>query len=359
MSFAAGVVVLLLAAGGADEPRWSDEPAGPALEPVAAAPALSFDALPPAPKVGEDARVKRFLGALAGGVIGLGSSLALMPLGDAVGCFGGPCVSFVHGLVGVLAPLLSVTGAWLGFELMGGDAGLLTPLAALVPAVLIALGFSTIVGLQSSTSTSLVSLVPLLVASGAFLAGFAALSLDARSRQLENLGAAASWGKAGAGRVAVTALVALLTGGAAAAVSGLLFVLGQYGPLSAVLTAVGATAGTLGAAAAVWGVHRGMSGKGTLGSALAGYGLGWLATAAGLTLFALSQSVNVFSGTGLVRSSADTILFVELVAVSAVFLPVIALEWSHTNAIEASMPKFSFSAAPMPQGGMVAAAMRF
>ena len=137
MSLTAGIVLLLLVNSGDGDPAWSDEPTASErqLTPSkASTPAMSFDALPAPPKASDDARVKRFLGALAGGVVGLGGAMALMPLGDATGCFGGPCVSFLHGLVGVFAPLLSLGGAWLGYEIMGGDGGLLTPAIALPPA---------------------------------------------------------------------------------------------------------------------------------------------------------------------------------------------------------------------------------
>ena len=50
---------------------------------------------------------------------------------------------------------------------------------------------------------------------------------------------------------------------------------------------------------------------------------------------------------------------VGLGAMAGLFVPLLALEWSHTNALEASLPKFVFSAAPTPNGGMVGASMRF
>lgn len=371
MSFTAGIICVLLAAGAgapSDEPRWSDEPdLKPGVEgpfgsaqdrPAARAssPKLSFDALPEPPKASDDARVKRFLGALAGGVVGLGASMALMPLGDNTGCFGGPCVSALQGFLGILAPLLTVGGAWLGYEVLGGDGGLVTPVLALPPAILLALGLLSVAGAQDASTA--VALLPMLVASGAFLVGGAAFSLDLRSRQLERLGAAASWGRAGAGRVAVTALVTMLAVGGAAGMSALLFALGQYSALGFVLVLAGASAGTLAAAAAAWGVHRALDGRGTFGAALLGLGIGWATTFLGVALYALSQGG--FSTTfSPLRNTSGTILFVELVAASAVFLPVLALEWSHTNAVEGSLPKFSLSAAPIPQGGMVAAAVRF
>lgn len=361
MSFTAGIACLLLAVGGGaatDEPTWSDEPATTELKPAparATAAAMSFDALPEPPKASDDARVKRFLGALAGGVVGLGASMALMPLGDG-SCFGGPCVSALHGLIGVFAPLLSVGGAWLAYEILGGDGGLLTPVLALPPAILIALGLLSVAGAQDANTA--LALAPFLVASGVFLAGGAALALDSRSRQLEGLGAAASWGKAGAGRVAVGSLVTAVATLGAAGFSVLLYAIGQYSALGFVLATAGALAGTFGAAAAAWGVHRGLDGRGSFGSALAGFGVAWLATFAGLGLYALSQSSGGFTFNPL-RTTPGTLLFVELVVASATFLPVLALEWSHTNAVEAALPKFSFSAAPIPQGGMVAAAVRF
>lgn len=361
MTLTAAIVCLALGAGGAasDDPVWSDEPTATELKPVhpersGATGAVNFDALPPLPQTPDDVRVKRFLGAFTGGVVGLGASLALMPLGDSLGCFGGPCVSFLHGLVGTFAPLLALGGAWIGFGLMGGEGGLLTPSLALAPAFLVALALLSVA--RDADSNTALSLMPYLITSGVFLAGGAALALDLRARQLSSLGGAASWGMASAGRVAVTSLVNALTSTGTGFLVALLFAATQFTPIGPVVAILGAAGGSLGVAAAGWGVHRAMNGRGSYLSSLTGLGLGWVVTMGGLGLYALSQGGFTFSP---IRNTAGLLMLVELGVASALFAPTLALEWSHTNAVEASLPKFSFSAAPIAQGGMVSAGMRF
>ncbi len=318
---------------------------------------VNFDSLPPPVQTPDDARVRRFLGAFSGAVVGLGATLSLMPLGDA-SCFsgfGGGCVSALHVLSGTLAPLMALGGAWLGFEIMGGDAGLVTPVIALAPAILVALALLSVA--REVDATSIISLMPYVIASGAFLAGGAALALDLRARQIGNLGGAASWGKASAGRVAVTGLVTALSSTGAALLTALLFVAANYTALGPVLAVLGAATGSIGVAGAAWGVHRAMNGRGTFLAALTGLGLGWLVTLGGGALFALSQGG--FTSFSAARNTGGTLLLAELGLAAAIFSPLLALEWSHTNAVEESLPKFSFSAAPIPQGGMLAAAVRF
>jgi hypothetical protein len=354
----ATVVCLALSLGAVEDSAFRDEPTNVELKPANSVrpppAAVNFDELPPVVVIEDDQRVKRFLGALTGGVVGLGASLALMPIGDSVGCFGGPCVSFIHGMLGTLAPLLAVGGAWLGFELMGGDGGLVTPAVALGPALLIGLVLSN-VARETNADTAL-ALLPYVIASGAFLVGGAALALDARARQLNGLGGAASWGKATAGRVAMTSLVSLLSGGGAALVSGLLFAIGQFSALGPVLLVVGALSGLVGTAAATWGVHRAMNGRGSFGSALLGLSVGATLFLGALGLYA--GSVGGFSFNP-VRDTASVLMMIELGVAAALFAPTLALEFSHTSTIEASLPKFTIGAAPTANGGMVAAGMRF
>ena len=344
--------------GTSTEPKWSDEPTATDIKPRNPKPApsgaMNFDALPPPPHPSDDARVKRFLGAFTGGVVGLGASLALMPLGDSLGCFGGSCVSFLHGLVGTFAPLLALGGAWLGFEIMGGDGGLLTPALALAPAFLLALALLSVARDMDAQST--LSMMPYVIASGVFLAGGAALALDLRARQVSALGGAAGWGKASPGRVAVTALITALTGTATGFLTALAVSLGSFSALGPILGILVAATGTVGVAAAAWGVHRAMNGRGSFLSALTGLGIGWAVALAGVGLYAASQGGISFNP---VRSTAGIVMLVELGVAAAVFSPVLAMEWSHTSAVEASLPQFSFSAAPLPQGGMVGATMRF
>lgn len=362
MSLSATVICLALSlAAGEPAPR-TDGPTvstSTQLSPAPRAPpsgVVNFDELPPPPSIPDDVRVKRFLGAFTGGVVGLGAALALMPLGDGAGCFGAPCVSFVHGLVGTFAPFLALGGAWLGFELMGGDGGLATPAIALAPAILVALGLLSIA--RETDANTAIALMPYLISSGVMLAGGAALALDMRARQLNQLGTAANWARAPGGRVALTGLVSALAVSGAALISGLLFAAGQFTALGPVMLVAGIVAGTFGAAAAGWGVHRAMNGRGSYWSALASLAIGGLITFGGVALYALSQGSG-FASFSPIRNTAGTMLLVQLGVASAILAPTLGLEWSHTNAIEASMPTFSFSASPTPSGGMVAAGMRF
>ena len=326
------------------------------LEPASKPPSpevTNFDALPEVPAISDDARVKRFIGAFTGGVVILGAAMAVMPF---VGgpCFGGTCFGAGQALLGAFAPLLAVGGAWLGFEVMGGDGGLLTPIISIAPAILASLGLLAIA--REANVNSAVDLLPYLIAAGVFLAGGSALALDARARQLDDLGAAASWGKARPGRVALTVLTSTLTGLSAVIVSALFVNLISYSAAGAALMVSSAVVGAFGAAAAAWGVHRGMQGRGSLLSAVAGMGLALAVSGAGLGLFALATGG--FAGSP-IRSPAALTLAISLAATSAMFFPMLALEWSHTNAIEASLPKLSFGVAPTPNGGMVAAGVRF
>ena len=357
MTLSATVICLAVLTGSVGE-KWSDEPTATDLQPSASkAPegAVNFDALPSVPHTSDDARVKRFLGALSGGVVGLGAALAFMPLGDSTaGCFGGTCLSFLHGFIGALAPLLALGGAWLGFELLGGDGGLVTPAIALAPAVLLALALSSVA--RDTDANTALALMPYLITSGLFLAGGAALALDLRARQLSSLGGASGWAMASPGRVAVSVLVTALAGSGAGLVAVLLTALANFTVIGPILAVVGAVTGTFGTAAAAWGVHHAMNGRGSFLSALGGLSLAWVVALAGTGLFALAQGSFSFS---LVRNTGGALLLTELGIAAAVLGPMLALEWSHTNAVEASLPTFSFGVAPTPQGGMLSAGMRF
>ena len=311
--------------------------------------AVRFDELPDAaPRVGDDARVKRFLGAFAGGLVGLGATLALMPLAD--GDFTCPgCTNGWHIVLGATAPVVSMVAAWLTFSLLGGDAGLLTPVVAFIPAVLATLLMANIA--KDTEANTLVAQLPFLVASGFFFAGGSALALDARARQLAGLGTARAWGGADAGRVAVTSVVSATSTAVSALFSVLLGTLNPF---------VGIAAGfvqSLGVAAATWGVHRGMKGKGALSAALAGMGVGAALTFAAVGLYALSQSS--FSSFNAMRSTGAILLTVQLGAMAALFAPTLALEFSHSLEVEAAMPKFTVGAAPVREGAMLSAGLRF
>lgn len=355
MTLSAAAICLALAAAPLS-------PVDVAFGPGGANPAATqFDRLPPAkPAASDDARLKRFLGALAGGVVGLGGGLALMATGDAscstgfgVGVRG--CITPSNVIFGVLTPLLTVTGTWLGFTLGGGDAGPLAAMGAMAPAILLALALSSVAGQADASGPAM---LPYVLGSGAVLIGLGALGLEARHRQLEALGGAANFGSAGGGRVTVSALVAAFT------VAGTFFAslgIGAIGFGQApflVLAGLNAALGTVAVAAATWGVHRAMGGRGSFGSALAGLGIGWLVSLAGVGLWALQNSSGAVFDVG--RNTGSTILWVQLLAAAAMFGPVMALEWSHTEHLGAVLPKVQFSAAPTAHGGgMVGAAVRF
>lgn len=330
------------------------EPA-PAAAPSSAA--FDFDAQPAPPVVSDDVRVKRFLGAFAGGVVGLGLGLALVPLGDG-GCFGfpGPCVNAGHTLLAGLAPLLAATGAWAGYQVLGGDGGWLTAASLLPPALLVSMGLVAVSAAQEADTP--LAHMPYVATAGFLFAGTAAFALDQRSRQLERLGGAADWGRAGAGRVALASLVSMLSLVPTVPLVVLGAWLGQFSVLGPALVGTAVLGGLFGSAAAVWGTHRGLGGRGSYGSALLGLAIG-----AGLTLGGV-LAVFATSGAGGVafsplRGTAIPLLFVELGALCGMFAAPVALELSHTAAVERALPRLSFGASPVNQGAMVGASMRF
>ena len=328
------------------------------LEPAPKAPSpavTNFDALPEVPAISDDARVKRFIGAFTGGLVGLAAGFALVSVANTSTPFCPLCISPGNVMLGALAPLLAVGGAWLAFELLGGDAGLLVPAVALAPAMLISLGLLAIA--READQDGVLRLMPYAISAGVFFAGGAAFALDYRARQLNELGAAAKWGSASRGRVGLTALISTLTGGAAVITSGLLFIAGGYQGAGVAMMLISALVGSVGAASAAWGVHRGMNGRGSFGAALAGMGVALAVSGAGLGLWALAQGP--FGSAGVLRSNAALTIVAELAVLSAALAPVIALEVSHTNAVQESLPKISFGVSPTPNGGMIAAGMRF
>lgn len=342
-------------APGADlsEERLAPQPKEVAPTKAAPADAVKFDALPLPPTVSDDARVKRFLGAFTGGVLGLAATMALMPLGDS-SCFGGRgCLAGSQVVFGAVAPFVSAFGSWLGYTIAGGEGGLMTPFLAIVPAGVLALILSLVA--NGAGAETVGALMPYFITSGVLLSGGAALALDIRSRQLDRLGRASTWAAAPAGRVAVTSLVSMLTVGAGIAATALVGALCRDGGCIALDVVLGSAA-VIGAAAAVWGVHAAMGGRGSFLSALASMAIGTLVTFGAVALYAGGIS---FSGVGAIRSTASAMVAVEVGMISGIFLPALTLEWSHANAVEASMPSFSFGAAPTSGGGMVAGTMRF
>jgi hypothetical protein len=328
-------------------------PAAPASTANAApADAVKFDELPDvAPRAGDDARVKRFLGAFAGGLVGFGAMMALVPAAEpAFTCMGFGCgPSGWQLLLGALAPVASLTAAWATFSLLGGDAGVLTSWAAYLPAALA--GFFLLNVMRDVDATSSVARLPFLFATAFFLAGGAAIALDVRARQLDGLGSARRWGGADVGRVALTSLISVVSVAGAGLLSGLLGALNPF---------LGIAAGfvqSVGVAAATWGVHKAMRGKGSFAAALAGVGLAGSAVFAMVGLYLLS--LNGAFTFDPVRNSVGPMLLTQGAIVAALVIPTMALEVGHSLTVESSLPRVSVGAAPLRAGAMVSAGLTF
>ncbi|MGV3623208.1 MAG: hypothetical protein ACO1OB_20480 [Archangium sp.] len=325
-----------------------------------ALPSNNFDSLPPPAQVTDEKRVQRFVGALAGGVVGMGAGFALIGAGDAfqLSCFPtGSCVNFFHGLAASLTPLLTLTGVFAGYLVAGGEGSLLTTAAAMAPAGLIALLLLAIG--QAAGAVTALDFLPYAVAASAFLIGGGALALHLRQEQVSSLGGAASWGGAAPGRVTLTTLVSLLTVGASVALTSLLIAASwSLGPAGLGLAVAGGGLLSVASTFSIYGVHRGLNGRGTLAAAFAGMGLALAASGAGLALF-LANSIGGGAFFSPIQSSASVITLMEIAIISGTFFPMLALEWSHTQSVKSSLPGISFGAAPLREGGMVSAAVRF
>lgn len=326
--------------------------ADPSLVPGAPAAATSPEALrfdePPAPPTPpEDKRVQRFLGALAGGALGFATPLALLPLGDAA-CFFGPCASPVHSLLGMLAPLSGALGAWAGSQLAGGRGGLLTATAAVLPGALVAAPLFALAA-ATGASLSMMAFLPYLITVGAVFAGAAALALDARAQQLEVAGVTA---EAPAGRVALVTLATALAGALGVVSSALVFA-SCFGAACVGAGTALALSSAIGTAAVSWAVHAAMGGRGSFLSALLGMGIAGLATTITVPFLAAA-------GLGFpILPTASAIAVATLAVGGAVLFPVLALEWSHAAVLGSRSEGVQLSAAPMPGGGVMSAALRF
>ena len=353
------VALWLVVSASGDVPAADAAPPAPLqrtpVDAAAATPsseAFNFDTFedPVAPKVADDARIKQFLGALAGGAVGFGAVMAFVPLTQLPAApFCTTCITPGSGILSALAPVAGVLGAWGGHALMGGRAGPLAPFAALAPALLAALAMTVLA--SEMELTTVIAHVPLLVGAGAILAGGAAFALDARARSLGALGAASSLGSASAVRSAMTVLVASLT----TAGAGLLSVLA--GVLNPIL---GVTAGFLqsvGVAAATWGTHKALNGRGTFLAALAGVGLAGVVAASALGMVVLAQSSFRFGS--VLSSTAAIVIGMEAAIAAGMFIPTLALDLSHTQSVQDALPRIQFTAAPVNQGAMVGAMARF
>jgi hypothetical protein len=357
------VVLVSLGAGAGDVPpartleadgqRAIDEAAGLRGDDWAAPGGPAQNAL----TLADDARVKRFVGALAGGIVGAGLAMALMPLGDVgvTSCAFCSTVTPLHGFFGVLAPLLAMTGAFTGWQVMGGDGAFASTAAALLPASLVTALLLLIVPADQSR---IGSALPELLTGLVMLSAFSALVLDWRQNQLEALGqhrdeasapglrVAAEVGMNVLGLATTTALVAVLA--STVAVGG--------GVAGIALTVALGAVGVVGTALATWGVHRGLHGQGSFASSLLGLLVG-AALGGGVALVAALGS-GTHSGADF--STIETVLAVEVAAVSVLASSALALEFSHTSILgERAGVSVQVGGAPVAGGAMLAAGLRF
>ncbi len=304
---------------------------------------------PPEVRVNDEGRVSRFVGALVGGLVGAAATMAFVPLAGSTTPF--PSLTPGQGVLGIFAPLATMVGAFVGYQVMGGDGGLIAPALMVIPAGLaMALLFLAL----PREADTMRTLTPALVTSLVLLAAGSALALDFRQGQLEALGARREEGSARPGRVAAEVMINLLALAASTGLFALALGLGGGSGVGVVTGISLAVLGGLGAAAATWGVHTGLGGKGSYLASL----LGLLAGGSGgllVTLFAALAS----SGAP-VRGGVATLVAVEVPVLAAVMASAVALEWSHTTAVgEAEGPRFSVGGAPTLGGAMLTAGVRF
>jgi hypothetical protein len=305
----------------------------------------------PAPiAVADDARLKRFVGALVGGVVGAGLGYGLVALGkEPQECPG--CGSTASIAAGFATPALTLLGTFVGWQVMGGDGAALAPFAAALPAAVV-LGLLLVAVPQFMPTTA--QLVPELLVGTLALIALGTLALDLREHQLAGLRVRAR-GEAPVGRVLAEVGAglgaALLSGLGAAAVLAL-----SYG--SGVVFAVGLGAlGAVGAALTTWGVHRAMRGQGGALAALAGMALAAVTAAIALPLGLVGGGLGQ---RGSPMATTGAILAVAAPTVAVLTFTTLALEWSHAAAQdEASAPAIAVSGSPLPGGGMLAASLRF
>jgi MFS family permease len=315
---------------------------------------------PPVP-LATDERLKRFLGALGGGAAGMLAPLLILPLADQ-SCalssgIGGGCFTFGHGIAGFLSLSLSLTGALVGVEAVGGRTSFgAAALGSLIGQFLglgllvVSSGFSSLPGAGPRTAT-IIAAGALVVAGQAFavllreddLAERPTLQTPAKRFGLTSLAFMAS----------LAGGVLLATGGAAVSPgSGLLAA--AVGLVSAALIPV-----------AAWGAHTANGGRGSL---LAAY-LGTLATlavgAAGAGLAVLAINAGGFPADPERQRVLGAALSGAIVggAILATFGVPLVLEWSHRHAEldEEARPqlRIQVGGAPVPGGAMGLIGARF
>jgi hypothetical protein len=299
-----------------------------------------------------ESRAMRFVGALVGGAVGFMVPLLLLPVADAP-CLGGAaaffgCPSVAHGSIGAASLVGSMGGAAAGFAIAGGPpstgALVLGHLAGLLMSLVVGAVVTSVAG-----RTGLVGLsIPVLIASGALVAGSQAAALLLRDDALEGR----PWLPSSAGRLALTSLtfVGVATAG------GLLVGVGSMGSSTAVLVGGGLVAGL--SLIASWAVHRALDGRGSFLAATLGLLGAGLVGAFGFSLVAVINNTPGFMTTDGARLRLGSVSagIVGSVLVAALAVP-LALEIGHGIEVTRANEKVavSLSGAPVPGGavGMV------
>jgi hypothetical protein len=296
-----------------------------------------------------DGATTRFVGALAGGAIGatlpIVLGLAIQPRCST------PCaMSPVVAVLGLLAPLTSITGATAAWALLGGEispgAAVAGAIAGLATGSLFLLGTATLRPTQPSAWPFVV------VASGVAVSAVA-LALEARHEALEE----APFVAAPVGRFIATSLTMLGMLGLGALLS---FGLGTLAGSPALAIGLGFV--SLGLAPLIpMAVHQGMGGRGT---AMWSY-LGWLVSlgvgaAAGLATV-LAVSAGAFR-LGDARLDTTLIMAASTAGLAAVFGVPLFLELSNGRELlersdVAGQPRLSL--APIQGGAMGTLALSF
>jgi hypothetical protein len=302
-------------------------------------------------------RLLRFVGAFVGGAVGLGVPLLLLPLADAPCALVSGAFSFcptpVHFLVGTLSLIGAIAGAAGGFAVAGGEVSGGAVVAGTFVGLFLALAVAAVAVAVSQPFGGMGLGLPVVVAGAGLVVGSQALAMLLRDDAREGR----PWLSSSGGRIALTSLTFLGTVGVGALLTALLGAATQSG---VVAIGAGVIFGSL-VPLAVWGTHRALDGKGSIGIAY----LATLATAAlgflGAGFFAITNGSFLVSDGGRIRGAATTAVVVGGVLLATLGVPLI-LEASHGGAlIEEREPKVALSlgGAPVAGGAMGVVTGRF
>lgn len=295
-------------------------------------------------------RVRRFLGAFLGGVVGFGVPLALAPV---FSCAGGvSCLGAGHLALAFSSPLLGLTGSVAGYVAAGGRASA-AGLGAIFPAALTTLG---VMGAMSQMDPALLtSWLPAAIAGGAVLSLTSAALLTWREDATAELDEAPG---TTATRVRVAATIAAST---AMALAGFVAVIGgtlacSYG-CSATMALTLSTLLLAGHAYATWAVHRALGGRAPAWSPLLLMALDLAAT--GLVVLAAWLPGSTFGGFSEGARNGLAVFTAATAAVAGLSIaPMLVFEALHTHALRSSKAgALHVGVAPAPGGGLVTAGL--